>query len=314
MNGLQGGGVFEVPGDGLIFGVIGTGKLGLAFITALLKQKSLGWVLCRTEETAMQIAEQFDWNVMAVADIEHIPDLPDIILLAVPDRYVASVANSIAKHWGEHLEGKVVVHCSGALGSDVLEACAEVGAVTIAAHPFQTFAGGSDIAFRGIIWGVECGDDCRDIAEIIVQRFGGSPVFLSNFTRNFRGLYHAAAVYASNFLSAVIASAKETAIAAGIEAEEFLLPIITTATENALQSLENGSMSMTGPIVRGDVETVKRHIEQFAEIAPDIGFEYALMARANVESARRRGLISTEQYEPMLKLLDEAIAAFRPCN
>ncbi|GAB1429234.1 Rossmann-like and DUF2520 domain-containing protein [Ignavibacteria bacterium] len=312
MNSLQGGGVFETPGDGLTFGVVGSGKLGIAFITALLKQKSLGWVLCRTEETAIQIAERFDWNVPAVADIEHISDVPDVILIVVPDKSIVLTANLLAEHWGEYLAGKVVIHCSGALGREVLEICEKQGAVTLAAHPFQTFATGSDVAFRGIVWGVECSDDCRDIAENIIRRFGGSSVFLSNFTRNFRGLYHAAAVCASNFIVAVVTSAKDIATAAGIDAEEFLLPIITTATENALQAAENESVPLTGPIVRGDIETIERHIEQFAEVAPDIGFEYALMARATAESARRRGLISTEQYSPMRELLDEAIAAFRP--
>lgn len=312
MNSLQGGGVFETPADGLTFGVVGSGKLGIAFITALLKQKSLGWVLCRTEDGAMQIAERFDWNVPAVADIEHISDVTDVILIVVPDRYIASVANSLAEYFGERVEGKTVVHCSGALGREALAACAEKGAVTLAAHPFQTFATGSDVAFRGVVWGIECEDYSRDTAEAIVRRFGGSPTFLSAFTRNFRGLYHAAAVCASNFLTAVIESAKETANVAGIDADEFLLPIITTATENALQASENESAPLTGPIARGDIETIERHIEQFAEVAPDIGFEYALMARATAESARRRGLISTEQYSPMRELLDEAIAAFRP--
>lgn len=313
MNGLQGGGVFETPADGLTFGVVGPGKLGFAFVTALTKQKSLAWVVCRTEESAMQIAEQFDWNVMAAADIAHVSGLPDVVILTVPDAAIAVAARALAGAFGGQLAGKIVMHCSGAAGRGELAECAAAGAVTIAAHPFQTFSGGSDTAFRGIAWGVECEPGARDDAEAIVRRFGGMPVFLSNFTQTYRGLYHAAAVFASNFLTTVIASAKEAAAAAGIAPEEFLLPIITTATENALQILDRDVPApLTGPVARGDVETVERHIGEFAEVAPHLGFDYALMSRSAAELAKKQGFITAVEYSRLCTLLDEAIVAFRP--
>ncbi len=312
MNGLYGGGVFEIPSDGMTFGVVGSGKLGMAFISALLKQKSLGWVLCRTEETAMQISEQFDWNVTAVANMAYITDLADVIIIAVPDSEIASIADSFARHFGSQLNDKVVMHCSGVFGREQLAICNIAGAVTIAAHPFQTFSNNSDIAFRGIYWGVECDENDREIASAIVHRFGGQPQFLSAFTQNHRGLYHAAAVFASNFVVAAIASAKETAIAAGITPAEFLLPIISTATESALQALDDDSIPLTGPAARGDIDTISRHIEQFAEVAPHLGFEYSLMSRSVVESAKNNGLITNDKYNLLCSMLDEAITALRP--
>lgn len=315
MSDLQSGGVFNISDDGLTFGVIGPGKLGFALITALLKQKALGWVVCRTEATAMRIAEQFDWNVMPVTDMQYVPELPDIVMLTVPDTEIPAVATTLSGMYGSQLAGKVVMHCSGALGRGALAACGAFGARTIAAHPFQTFATSSDVAFRGITWGIECAEADREIIASIVRRFEGNPVFLSEYTCHNRGLYHAAAVFGSNFLTMLIATAKETAAAAGIEPMEFLLPIITTAAENSLQALDSETTPpLTGPVARGDADTVERHLEQFAETAPHLGFEYALLARATAELARRHGFIMPEQYRNLRAMLDEAITAFRPTD
>lgn len=315
MSELQSGGVFNISEDGLTFGVVGPGKLGFALITALLKQKALGWVVCRTEETAMRIAEQFDWNVMPVTDMHYVPGLPDIVMLTVPDAAIPEAATSLANAFGSQLAGKIVMHCSGALGREALTACGTFGARTIAAHPFQTFATSSDVAFRGIAWGIECAEADREITASIVRRFEGNPVFLSEYTCHNRGLYHAAAVFSSNFLTMLIAAAKETASAAGIEPMEFLLPIITTAAENSLQTLDSETAPpLTGPVARGDANTIERHLEQFAETAPHLGFEYALLARATAELARRHGFIMPEQYRTLRAMLDEAIMAFRPAE
>ena len=102
-----------------------------------------------------------------------------------------------------------------------------------------------------------------------------------------RAAYHAAAAIASNFLIALEASAEELLAAAGIEGgRELLAPLVLRTAANWA---EHGSAALTGPIARGDEETVATHLEAIAEVAPELEPMYRAMAERTRDVAAAKG-------------------------
>ncbi len=191
-----------------------------------------------------------------------------LVFLCVPDGAVRTVADA----WPAGPSG-AVVHCSGALGLDVLATPATRAAVGTF-HPLQTFPAGEPPVeaarrFAGVVCGVEAssgaaGGALGETLEAISADLGARAVRLEGVDR---AGYHAAAVLASNDAVALMAAAARAWSAAGLpaaEAREALAPLMLAAARNiAALPLER---ALTGPVARGDVDTVARHL---AALAPD---------------------------------------------
>ena len=162
-------------------------------------------------------------------------------------------------------EGQVVVHTSGRHGLAVLEPAREVGARTVALHPAMTFTGTEvDLPrLAGCVFGVTAADADRELAESLVADLGGRAMWVPEDRRT---LYHAGLAHGANHLVTLVAEAMEILSAAGAEDPAATLrPLLTAALDNAL---EDGDAALTGPIVRGDVETVRAHLADLEATAP----------------------------------------------
>ena len=176
----------------------------------------------------------------------------DAVLLCVPDADIAGAAALIEP-------GRLVGHCSGATGLDVL---APHEAFSV--HPLMavtadraTFAGaGAAVA----------GSTPRalELARRLASELGMTPVELADADR---AAYHAAASIASNFLVTLEAAAERLAITAGAD-RELLVPLVRATVEN-WAALGPGS-ALTGPVARGDEQTVARQRAAVAERTPDL--------------------------------------------
>ena len=200
-------------------------------------------------------------------------------------------------------EGQVVVHTSGRHGLAVLEPAREVGARTIAMHPAMTFTGTEVDLPRldGCVFGVTADAADRELTEGLVADLGGRPMWVPEDRRT---LYHAGLAHGANHLVTLVAEAMEILSAAGADDPAATLrPLLTAALDNAL---DQGDAALTGPIVRGDVETVRAHVADLAANAPQTLPSYLAMARATLDRAVTDGRLLPIRAAKMLRVLDAA--------
>ena len=258
----------------LVFGVLGAGRLGSALAAALQAHGYARiWVASHRPERARALVDRLAANATVPTDlVGHC----DGVFLAVPDSAIAALAAGLP--WRD---GQAVVHASRALGLEALIGATARGAVAGCFHPLQTFPASAVIEqapawFRGILCGVEAGNaELGNLLEAIAHDLGARPVRLEGVDR---GLYHAAAVLASNDLIALAAAATRTWVRAGLPAalaRDGLAPLLRAAAENV------GSLpleqALTGPVARGDVATVEQHLRAL-EAEPDLRELYRRLA------------------------------------
>jgi predicted short-subunit dehydrogenase-like oxidoreductase (DUF2520 family) len=192
----------------------------------------------------------------------------DAVLLCVPDAAIAEACEAIAAD-----PPPLVGHVSGATTLDALSAATERGAAAFSLHPLQTFADG-ETAVEGTPAGIAgSSDGALAFARSLAESLGMRPFEAPDENR---AAYHAAASIASNLLVALEESAAELLERTGVEdARELLAPLVLRTAANWA---ERGPEALTGPIARGDAETVERHRAALAEIAPDLLPAYEALA------------------------------------
>lgn len=268
-------------------GLIGAGRVGIPLARAL--QSAEHPVVAAHATSDASIARVQRW--LPATDIATIPAvvaMADAVVIAVPDDDLASLISGIARTTGFR-SGQFVIHTSGRYGLDVLEPAMAQGAIGIALHPAMTFTGSAtDIdRLKTCPFAVTTRDEWRPAAEALVLEMGGEPFWLDDSERI---RYHAALAHASNHLNTLLSQSVEILSAAGIQnAGGFLEPLVRASAENALTL---GGASLTGPISRGDVETVRQHV---AALASSPAFStYRQLALATIDNAVRFNRISAD--------------------
>jgi len=247
--------------------VVGAGRLGASLARAVAGTgRDVVAVASRDASRAQQLAASLGPDAAAYGENElhEAIAVADAIFLTVPDGAVHDVAARM-----EWRQGQAAIHCSGALGLDVLGPAVERGALTGCLHPLQSFssAAGEPQRFRGVTCGIEAAEPLGSWLESLALDLGSRTVRLEGVDR---ALYHAAAVVASNDVVALMSAASRTWGLAGLpldEARDALAPLLRGAAENiSAHSLPD---ALTGPVKRGDAGTVERHLEALAG-APDL--------------------------------------------
>lgn len=228
----------------------------------------------------------------------------DVLLLTVPDDMLPNVVSTLAAAGALH-EGQYVVHTSGRHGLAVLEPAVAVGARTVALHPAMTFTG-TDLdldRLDGCVFGLTAGPAERAFAESLVADLGGRPMWVPE---EMRTLYHAGLAHGANHLVTLVTEAMEMLSAAGAsDPAGTLRPLLTAALDNAL---EQGDAALTGPIVRGDVNTVRAHLEDIEANAPHTLASYVAMARATLARVVTDSRLLPIRALRINQVLDEALA------
>jgi len=238
-------------------GVIGSGRLGTALAQALLAaRRPLDAVASRTRAHADELASGLPF--VAAAEIDELVASSDIVFLAVADDVIEQAARAIA--WRP---GQAVVHLSGGRGLDALIAVTEAGGTAGCLHPLQTFPGDETPAaararFHGIACGIEAPPPLDAVLAGIVEALGGRSFRLEYIDRM---AYHAAAVFVSNDVVAAMVAASRAWALAGLPASEARGALGALLTASAAAITERPlTEALTGPIARGDVETVRGHL------------------------------------------------------
>ncbi len=229
----------------------------------------------------------------------------DLLLLTVPDDMLGNVVTQLAAS-GAIRPGQYVAHTSGRHGLAVLQPAADVGAHVLAVHPAMTFTGTAlDLPrLPGCAFGVTADEpDTVALAETLVSDLRGNLVWVPEDKRT---LYHAGLAHGANHLVTLVAQAMELLRDSGAtDPAATLRPLLTAALDNALAM---GDAALTGPIVRGDVETVRAHLADIRRYQPDTLPSYVSLARATANSAVLDGRLLPIRASKLIGILNDALA------
>ncbi len=202
-----------------------------------------------------------------------------VVWLCVTDDAIAPAACALARN--RNWMGKVVLHSSGALTSDQLAPLRRRGAAVAALHPMMTFVRGAAPSMKGVPFAVEGDPAAVSVARRIARDLGGQvfPIQKRNKT-----LYHAFGSFSSPLMIATLAMAEQVALAAGVpkgSVRDAMLPITRRTFDNFLRG--GTAAAFSGPINRGDVRTVARHLRALRKVrgAREI---YVALARSVLDS------------------------------
>ncbi len=285
----------------LCMGVVGAGKVGSALAAQFrLAGYPLVGVSGRSETSRLRIDTVLPG--VPVLDPAEIAAAADILVLAVPDDSLIAVAEELASH-GAVRPGQYVLHTSGRHGLDALAALTRLGARPIAFHPAMTFTGTSADLARGPVFGLTAAAPERPLAEELVAALHGVPMWVAESDR---ALYHAALAHGANHLVTLVAQSMDLLRTAGAsDPAAVLRPLLTASLDNVLAF---GDAALTGPVVRGDVTTIRAHVDALA--AADIDDAtvdaYLELARATAGRAEADHRIDAATASTVRQVLDEA--------
>jgi len=267
---------------------LGCGHVGQALGRRWVDAKvfSVGQILTRSLASA-QSAVTFLGAGQAIHDFTEL-EPADAFFLAAPDDSLASLAQQLAAT-GMIVEGAVCFHASGALPSSVLKPVAAAGALVASLHPLKSFADAAASAdsLAGTPCVIEGAQEACDLLSEAVRAIGGQPIALRMSTRA-KAIYHAGTTLASNALVALAEVAVLCLEQAGLtrpQALECLVPLMTSSVNN-LGKL-GPVAALTGPISRGDVGTVARHLAALEGITT-LDSPYRAFAQHIVDLARKQ--------------------------
>ncbi len=283
-------------------GVVGAGRVG-AVLAARLRARGHEVVSAAGESDASRDRIDALLPGVPVAKPSAVARDCDLLLLTVPDDMLANVVGMLAAS-GALREGQYVVHTSGRHGLAVLEPAQAVGARIAALHPAMTFTGTALDLERldGCVFGLTAPEGERSFVTDLVADLGGQAMWVPEANRT---LYHAGLAHGANHLVTLVTQAMELLAAAGSEDPAATLrPLLTAALDNALNS---GDAALTGPIVRGDVNTVRAHLEDVAAHAPQTLGSYVALARATLSRVVTDGRLLPIRAMKIHELLNEAV-------
>ena len=282
-------------------GVIGAGRVGAVLGAALARAGHQVVAVSAVSERSRAAAARMLPGVPVEPPPEVLTDA-DLVLLTVPDDVLPGLVSGLVSA-GAPVTGRLLAHTSGRHGAAVLDPATRGGALPMALHPVMTFTGRPDDLDRldGISWGVTAPEPVLPAAEALVIEMGGEPVVIDEANR---ALYHAGLASAANHLVALVAQSADVLRAAGVaEPSRMLAPLLSAALDNALRL---GDAGLTGPVARGDVDTVAGHIAALRGTSPEALQAYLALARLTADRALAAGILSAPDAQRLLGVLSGA--------
>jgi predicted short-subunit dehydrogenase-like oxidoreductase (DUF2520 family) len=285
-------------------GVVGAGRVG-AVLAAALRSAGHEITAVAGESDASRTRIETLLPGVRIDKPTAVSRSCDLLLLTVPDDMLSNVVTMLAAS-GAIRPGQYVVHTSGKHGLAVLEPALRRGAHVLAMHPAMTFTG-TDVdlgRLPGCMYGVTASADTRGLAETLVGHLGGRIVWVPEDKRT---LYHAGLAHGANHLVTLVSQAMDLLRAAGAsDPAGTLRPLLSAALDNAL---DYGDAALTGPIVRGDVETIRAHLADITATAPATLESYVVMARATANRAVIDGRLLPIRAAKLIGILNDALPA-----
>ena len=263
---------------------------------------AIGQVLTRSLESAQE-AVAFIGAGQPIGDFAGI-EPADAFFLAAPDDAIADLAKRLAGT-GMIMEGAICWHASGAISSSVLKPLKDAGAEIGSIHPAKSFADPASAAesFSGTPCVIEGTQEACQLLNEACRAIGGIPIQVTMSNRD-KAVYHAGTTLASNCLVALAEVAIQCLEQAGFQRQQaidLLSPLMTGSIENVTKL--GTTVALTGPISRGEIGTVARHLAALEGSKPVIAKSYRLLGQLIVEVARKQEKADQDTLNTIYDLL-----------
>lgn len=293
----------SAPGERPFTGIVGGGAVGTALAVALSRA---GWpvhaVASRDPERRARLAAAAG-GARAFAEPQALIEEVELIVLAVPDDAVGPLAETVRMY-----SGQAMIHTSGALGAEVLGPAMAAGTQIGAFHPLVAFADTERAvaALHGATVAIEGDDQLAALLAEMAEAIGATAVRLAPGSKS---AYHAAAVLAAGGFVALLDAIAELGRVAGLD-EAGALAIYGPLIEGTLGNARALGIraALTGPMTRGDVGTLRVHLDALRLHAPDVIELYVAAARREIALATERGALAPETTATMEQVLATTLA------
>ena len=280
-------------------GFIGAGTVGGSLAVAM---SNAGYPVTAVGSRTLASARTFAGRISgctAYEDIQEVADRTDFVFISTSDDAIAAVCDLVS--WRK---GQGVVHCSGAASVDILQSAADRGAIPGAFHPLQAFNSVENgvKAIPGVTFGIEGNDHMQSYLRGMAADIGGIPISLKPQDKV---LYHVSGVMMGNLLAvlaSVAASMWEKFDHTRDEGVRALAPMMPAVASN-LESV-GVPQAVAGPYPRGDIGTVRKHLEAVSSAAPEYLPLYIELALAGLPFAVEKGALAPERSQEIKELLE----------
>ena len=282
----------------LRIGFIGAGRLGTALAWTFAQH---GLRVVAVASMIASDAEQLAATIAGctvAADGQQVVDACDLVFVTTPDGAIADTTAQF--RWRP---GMAAVHCSGVTEVAALDRAARDGALTGGFHPMQTFGDPAAAvkSLPGCTITVEAQEPLNDALVAIAERL---ECRINRLPPGMRGRYHAAAGYTSQFINALFAEAAtiwQSWGATEADAVRALLPL----ARGTLASIESAGLAdgMPGPVSRGDVGSIEKHVAALSPLGPEVMEFYRVVCDRTIPLGMRRGAIDDAAAQRLRAIL-----------
>lgn len=280
-------------------GFIGAGNVGGSLAVAM---SNAGYPVTAVGSRTFASAQTFAGRISdctAYENIQEVADRADFVFISTSDDAIKIVCDQVS--WRE---GQGVAHCSGAASVDLLQSAVDQGAAAGAFHPLQAFNSVENgvKAIPGVTFGIEGNDAIQAYLRGIASDIKGIPMSLRPQDKV---LYHVSGVLMGNLLAvlaSVAASMWEKFDHTRDEGVRALSPMMPAVASN-LDSV-GVPQAVAGPYVRGDIGTVRKHLEAVSSSAPEYLALYIELALVGLPFAVEKGALAPERSQEIKELLE----------
>jgi predicted short-subunit dehydrogenase-like oxidoreductase (DUF2520 family) len=294
--------------------VIGAGRLGTTLSCVLAREDNpalrLRSIASRTGaslDRAKEIIGEKACSIVFTTDNKKAAALSDCILICTPDDVIRPVCKEVFLEKGLDFKDCYAIHFSGSKPLSVLDAAKGAGAKIASIHPLKSFASIKDAikTMPGTIYGITyCSDESRRTALLMVKSLGGTAIEVDDSKK---ALYHAASCVASNYLVTLLNYAVLIHQKIGINPEDSLKGLMNLVEGTVSNIKKMGTQkSLTGPIARGDLGTIRDHVQDFNKYFDRENISlYKVMGRETAKIALGNGWIDKNTVSELGKILGD---------
>jgi predicted short-subunit dehydrogenase-like oxidoreductase (DUF2520 family) len=279
-------------------GIIGAGKVGIA-LGHVLQNKGFAIVaVASRREESLELARNYiPGKCLYTKNVSEVVREADVIAITTQDREIDAVAQEIFRK-ADKLDRKLFFHTSGAHPATELSPLEQKGAILGSLHPLQTFpdVNSGIVALPRTYIFIEGDEKAIPVLDLLASTIGFKAVRIESKNKV---LYHLSAVFMCNLLTALMHTGEGIANRIGIDLMPFF-PIIETTLRNIEK--KGPLVSLTGPVVRGDAETVASHLEAIKGMEPQESV-YRMLSLVALEMAKERETLKPEEMEKLESVL-----------
>lgn len=285
-------------------GFIGAGKVGVTFGKYITTKMAVS----KAEKSQLEVSGYYSAHSESAADaaeftetvmynsLEKLCSESEVIFLTVPDGQIGEVWRKLRDL---DIRGRIICHASGAMTSDIFSGITEAGAFGYSIHPMYAISSKYE-SFKELdnsFFTVEGDDRYADSICSVIESLGNRCVKISGKDKV---KYHGAAVFASNLVTGLLSASQDLLRQCGFSVEEAQMAIMPLFLGNAENAAVRGPVdSLTGPVERCDIETVKKHM---AVLSGDELQAYTAVSRCLVPVAQKKH--PDRDYGDLIRVLD----------